>query len=175
MPAPLVYGLVSVAGKLVVQALKNVPKNANIVSKHRLRSTAEKALARLERSKDVGPKRAPGVTAGGGTQRSAVIGKERVKKYTRNRRLEGALGLAGIQGGVVGTAVLIDAINKARKKKLGHAETEKLKDKYLRAVTQNIMTDKNRRPTAVEKQKASNKFDAYISKKTKNLTLKGKT
>ena len=44
----------------------------------------------LERSRDTGPRKAPGVTYGGGTQRSAVIGKKRLADYTTKRRLEGA-------------------------------------------------------------------------------------
>jgi len=51
----------------------------------------------LSRSKDKGKKGDPGVTYGGGTKKSAVIGQKRVADYTRKRRIEG--GVAGTAGG----------------------------------------------------------------------------
>ena len=51
----------------------------------------------LSRSKDKGKKGDPGVTYGGGTKKSAVIGQKRVADYTRKRRIEGGVG--GAAGG----------------------------------------------------------------------------
>ena len=54
----------------------------------------------LERSRDTGPKDAPGVTYGGGTSRSAIIGRIPVRAYTKKRRLEGAGVGAGAGAGL---------------------------------------------------------------------------
>ena len=53
----------------------------------------------LQRSRDTGPEGAPGVTYGGRTSRSAVIGRNRVADYTGKRRIEGAKVGAGVGAG----------------------------------------------------------------------------
>jgi len=65
-----------------------------------LKKVASTAKDVLSKSKDTGTPGKPGVTAGGGSNQSAIIGRQRVKDYTRNRRLEGGAAVAGV--GAVG-------------------------------------------------------------------------
>ena len=86
----------------------------------------------LQRSRDKGPKDAPGVTYGGGTKRSIVVGQKQVADYTAKRRLEGA-GVGAGAGAGLGYGVGKSRNNKnnnntAGKKKpsppiAGHSET----------------------------------------------------
>tara|TARA_R110000751_G_C13610347_1_gene463327 strand:- start:111 stop:704 length:594 start_codon:yes stop_codon:yes gene_type:complete len=74
-------------------------------------------------------KKDPGVTYGGGSQRSAVIGKQRVKDYTSKRRLEGGavgLGLGTVAGGATVYALSDD---KDKKKTGGAKAASKPKEK----------------------------------------------
>ena len=110
MAGPIIYGLYLVAGAAgsaaAKYAIKKVAKSATgkLISRHNTKELANKARTRVlnlfSKSKDTGTPGKPGVTAGGGSNKSAVIGRQRVRDYTRNRRLEG-----GVAGGVVGAGV----------------------------------------------------------------------
>ena len=78
--------------------------------KEKVKRGVDKAL---HYSADQGPKGAPGVTAGGRTSKSAVIGRKQVADYTRKRRLEGLK--AGVPIGA-GGSVLVDSMYDSKKK-----------------------------------------------------------
>ena len=106
MAVPIIYGLyllAGVAGRVGAKyGIKKVLKNATgrLLSKHKTKNLASKAKDVFSKSKDTGTPGKPGVTAGGGSNKSAVIGRQRVKDYTFNRRLEGGAAVAGV--GAVG-------------------------------------------------------------------------
>jgi hypothetical protein len=82
--------------KFIGGAIKAATKAAT-KAKRNIKKKVDKALYS---SSDTGPK-APGVTAGGRTSKSAVIGQRRVADYTKGRRIEGAKAGVGVGAGGV--------------------------------------------------------------------------
>ena len=96
-------------GGLIKGGVKAAMKAAG-KGKEKVKRGVDKAL---HYSADQGPKGAPGVTAGGRTSKSAVIGRKQVADYTRKRRLEGLK--AGVPIGA-GGSVLVDSMYDSKKK-----------------------------------------------------------
>jgi hypothetical protein len=122
MPAPfLAYGLYLVAAATARTAAQYAIRKlggkaaGKLISKHSTRDLANKAKDVLSRSGAKHPKGAPGVTFGGGTKRSAIIGQQAVKRYTLGRRGEGVAVGAAATAAAVGADKLIDAIKDAKK------------------------------------------------------------
>ena len=86
-----------------------------------IKSTAKKGKRKVQKgvdkvlhsSRDAGPDDAPGVTAGGRTSKSAVIGRHRVADYTKKRRVEGFKAGTGV--GVAGS-VLVNSLYDSKEK-----------------------------------------------------------
>ena len=102
----------------------------------------------------------PGVTAGGGTTRSAVIGKERVKDYTLKRRVEG-FGAGVVAGAVAGASItsIVKGIKEAKKE---DAPMGPLKTKFIKAVK-----DKTDDPKKIAQAKTD--FDKFVAGKKRSL------
>jgi hypothetical protein len=182
MAAPLLlYGLYLVAGaagKLGAKyAVKKLGPNVvgELIKKYRTKDLATKArdLAIraktkaknvLSASKDTGKpiSKTPGVTFGGGTQRSAVIGRQRVRDYTLGRRSEGAaVGAAAAAGAIEGGKALINRIKTAKEE---DAPTGSLKKRFINAVKSK--TDDPKKIT-----QASTDFDNFIKGKIPSLSF----
>ena len=99
----LIGGGIKAAVNSATKAATKAAAKAAAKAKRNIKKKVDKALYS---SSDTGPKGAPGVTAGGRTSKSAVIGREPVAEYTKNRRLEGLK--AGVGVGV-GGAALVDS------------------------------------------------------------------
>ncbi len=78
--------------------------------KEKVKRGVDKAL---HYSPDQGPKGAPGVTSGGRTNQSAIIGRKRVADYTKKRRAEGFAVGTGVG---VGGSVLVNSMYDSKKK-----------------------------------------------------------
>jgi|TARA_R110002020_G_scaffold209491_1_gene415464 hypothetical protein len=97
-------------GNQAIKILKKTPTGRRLVKEvknagDRVSSKLQTQIRNLlERSRDTGPSKTPGVTFGGGTKRSAVIGQKRLGEYTAKRRLEGAGAGAGA-GAAIGYGV----------------------------------------------------------------------
>ena len=89
------------AGRKIVRSIKDTGNKVSSKVHNKIRDI-------LETSRDKGPKDAPGVSYGGRTSRSAVIGRDRVADYTGKRRIEGALAGLGAGAGA-GTALGLKA------------------------------------------------------------------
>ena len=87
----------SIAANAVIKAATKAATKAAAKAKRNIKKKVDKALYS---SSDTGPK-APGVTAGGRTSKSAVIGQRRVADYTKGRRIEGAKAGVGVGAGGV--------------------------------------------------------------------------
>lgn len=173
-PAAPLYGLYLLAGLVGKAGAKYVVKKygpnavGNLLSRHGTKDLATKAknkfLNMLSRSRDTGPPGKPGVTFGGGTKRSAVIGRERVKKYTLRRRGEGfvagiPVGVAAGAGAIKGVDYLIDKIKKAKKE---DAPTGSLKKQFINAVK-----DKTDDPKKIAQARTD--FDNFVTGKKPSL------
>ena len=103
-----------------IKALRKTPAGRKIVRS--IKDTGNRVSSRvhnkikdiLETSRDKGPKDAPGVSYGGRTSRSAVIGRDRVADYTGKRRIEGAL--AGLGAGAAAGAGTGYVVGKSKPK-----------------------------------------------------------
>tara|TARA_R110001583_G_scaffold114222_1_gene264692 strand:- start:25 stop:675 length:651 start_codon:yes stop_codon:yes gene_type:complete len=104
----------------------------------------------------------PGVTAGGGTTRSAVIGKERVKDYTLKRRVEG-LG-AGLGAGAVAGASITSIVKGIKEAKKEDAPMGPLKTKFIKAVK-----DKTDDPKKIAQARTD--FDQFVAGKKRSLNF----
>jgi len=159
----------------------------NLISRHTTKSLATKAKDVLSASKDTGTpmkfrnlprsarneykdisgkpyksgKKDPGATYGGGTQRSAVIGQQRVKDYTLKRRGEGFVAGAATVAAIGGGAKLIDEITDAKKE---DAPTDSLKKQFINAVKDNTQ-DKE------VIKKAGKSYDSFMKGETSSLSL----
>ena len=94
--------------KFIGGAIKAATKAATKAAAKAKRNIKKKVDKALYSSSDTGPK-APGVTAGGRTSKSAVIGQRRVADYTKGRRIEGAK--AGVGVGAGGAALVNSGYN----------------------------------------------------------------
>ena len=94
--------------KFIGGAIKAAIKAATKATAKAKRNIKKKVDKALYSSSDTGPK-APGVTAGGRTSKSAVIGQRRVADYTKGRRIEGAK--AGVGVGAGGAALVNSGYN----------------------------------------------------------------
>ena len=216
MPAPLVYGLVSVAGKLVVQALKNIPKNAKIISRHQTKDAAKAAVTKLRKGAErkLTPKtfqhkiqystkgekgKTPAVYLGREGGKEITVPLSKFQKGVQNdllraeaagvgkQKLKGILQtiFTGIVGGAAtGTTIKLSQDQNKKLRKRLQEETRRanapMKREYMKAVNPQ---------SSSESRAAEQNYTDYISgkasslkfnyggmvKKTKKLTLKGKT
>ena len=97
------------AGRKIVRSIKDTGNKVSSKVHNKIRDI-------LETSRDKCPKDAPGVSYGGRTSRSAVIGRDRVADYTGKRRIEGALAGLGA-GAAAGTALGLKASKPKPKRK----------------------------------------------------------
>ena len=102
---PIVKKLIGGGIKAAVNSATKAATKAAAKAKRNVKKKVDKALYS---SSDTGPK-APGVTAGGRTSKSAVIGQRRVADYTKGRRIEGAK--AGVGVGAGGAALVNSGYN----------------------------------------------------------------
>jgi hypothetical protein len=102
---PIVKKLIGGGIKAAVNSATKAAAKAAAKAKRNVKKKVDKALYS---SSDTGPK-APGVTAGGRTSKSAVIGQRRVADYTKGRRIEGAK--AGVGVGAGGAALVNSGYN----------------------------------------------------------------
>ena len=106
-------------------------------------------------------KKDPGATYGGGTQRSAVIGQQRVKDYTLKRRGEGFVAGAATVAAIGGGAKLIDEITDAKKE---DAPTASLKKQFINAV-------KSKTDDPKKISQARQDFDSFVAGKKRSLNF----
>lgn len=168
MPAPfLAYGLYLVAAATARTAAQYAIRKlggkaaGKLISKHSTRDLANKAKDVLSRSGAKHPKGAPGVTFGGGTKRSAIIGQQAVKRYTLGRRGEGVAVGAAATAAAVGADKLIDAIKDAKKE---DAPTSSLKKQFIKAV-------KSKTDDPKKIAQARQDFDSFVGGKKRSLNF----
>ena len=227
MAAPLVYGLVSVAGKLVVKALKNIPKNSKIISRHQTKDAAKAAVTKLRKGAGKLRKGAGKLQKGAERKLTPKTPQHKIEYSTKGekgktptvpigRSKEGkeiTIPLAAFQKGVqnyiraaeaagvgkqrlktiltaiVGTGTTIGSFslsqdqNKKLKKQL-QEETRRanapMKREYMKAVnpqssSESRAAEKNYTDYMSGKARSLKFNYGGMVKKTKNLTLKGKT
>tara|TARA_R110002020_G_C15966940_1_gene747131 strand:+ start:66 stop:692 length:627 start_codon:yes stop_codon:yes gene_type:complete len=184
------YLIAGIVGKASAKyAVKKIGEKVSgkLLSRHTRRDLATKAKNVLSASKDTGkpmsfknlpasskakfqdisgkpysmtqPK-TPGVTYGGGSPRSAVIGQQRVRDYTLGRRIEGAVVGAGATAGAIkGVDALINRIKKA---KTEDAPTGSLKKQFINAV-------KSKTDDPKKIAQARTDFDEFVTGKKRSL------
>lgn len=167
MAAPLLYGLYLLAGRYSVKKIGEKVAG-KLISRHKTKDLAAKAknkfLNLVSRSRDTGTPGQPGVTYGGGTSRSAVIGRKRVKDYTRKRRGEGfgagiPVGVGLGAGAIKGVDALINRIKEAKKE---DAPTGSLKKQFINAV-------KSKTDDPKKIAQARTDFDEFVTGEKRSL------
>ena len=150
--------------------LSNIGKAAAKAGRKAKRATKDEFSDILSGSRDRGPD-APGVTFGGRTKRSAVIGQKRVADYTKKRRLEG--GTVGAIGGSGATLIAANA-GKKDKEKTGGAKASTRKKGTAKKKTSDIKSDGRVNPSDYPIYQKNTKSGRAFRKAFKEAVTAGK-